>query len=128
MRTTKNQMNNTLKSLINAIRALFGYPPMLRVLKATYTVEDRDMLSVQYGLNLEDELASTLAEEIRREVDSDLLHILGMMGGVQARLRVKYNRQSIFSTARVAKRSRFAKMHGVSFGRFRPKPHRWIAY
>ena len=120
-------MNNTLRSIVNAFRSLFGYPPLLvtRQFGASYTFDDDESLMEQYGFGVEDELASTMADEICKDTDYHIIRMLRLMSGVLPRLNCKYNRTSIYNSKHRYKRSRFNELHGVRFGRFKPGPTRY---
>lgn len=123
-------MNSTVRSITNAFRSLFGYPPLMHphMLTAAWSIDDAEVLSSQHGFDVEDELTTTLAEEIRATIDADVLSALRMMADVMHRINFKYNRGSMFDMNHRHKRSRFNMLNGTRGCGFKPRPTRYLTY
>lgn len=123
-------MHPTLRSIANAFRSVFGYPPLIQLhkLNASWTVEAADELTSLHGLDLESDLVKVLSEEMRKEIDVEVLHAIYMVSGALQRINFRYNRGGTYEMNHRIKRSRFNKLNGTRNHGFKPRPTRYLVY
>lgn len=93
-----------IRKCINIVRSWFGLPPLLRKLSGKWTVDNAVALVAMHGLDVEDELARILADEIRIEVDAEVLAKYILTTPLM-RINHKYKRRSIFDTMQDSRKS-----------------------
>ena len=85
-----------IQQYVNIVRSWFGLKPLPRKLLAKYTTEYTDNLTALHGIDIENEIAKSLAIEIRKEIDTDMVNQIIFDYSVLVRTNNKYRRKSLF--------------------------------